>query len=104
MPTFATKKKTIKNPRAKGQKKERLEARMTHEQKVLMSRAAAIQGRTLTEFVVTCAQEEAHRTIREHETMTLGEKDRRVFVEALLSDTEPNDKLKQAAERYLERW
>jgi uncharacterized protein (DUF1778 family) len=43
----------------------------------------------------------ARRTIQEHETMTLGQQDREVFVNALLEEPEPTEKAKQAAERYL---
>lgn len=79
----------------------RFEARITEDQKTLFMRAAALGGhRTVTEFVITSAQERADAIIRENEILRLSEKDRQLFVEALLHPPAPNEKLKQAAERY----
>jgi len=79
---------------------ERLEARLTAEQKALLTRAAELGGRSLTDFVVHSAQEAAKQVVREHEAVTLGEQDRRAFVAALLEEIEPGDRLRQAADRY----
>ena len=78
----------------------RLEARLTEEQKALFQHAADLSGRSLTEFVVSSAQEVATRTVREHEVLTLSDRDRRVFVQALLKPISPNKRLRQAARRY----
>ena len=78
----------------------RLEARLTDEQKVLFQHAADLTGRSLTEFVVSSAQEVAARTVREHEVLTLSGRDRQIFVEALLKPNAPNKRLRQAAGRY----
>lgn len=79
---------------------ERLEARVSKEQKELFQRAADIQGRTLTDFVISSVAEAAKRAIQEHEMMTLSVRDSEVFVEALLNPPEPSDKLRAAAQRY----
>jgi uncharacterized protein (DUF1778 family) len=78
----------------------RLEARITNEQKALFQHAADLTGRSLTEFVVSSAQEVAARAIREHEVLALSGRDRRVFVDALLKPNPPNKRLRQAARRY----
>ena len=78
----------------------RLEARITAEQKDLLSRAAALVGRSLTDFVVTSAYETAVRTIREHQAMVLRERDRKLFVGALLKPPAPSARLRKAARRY----
>ena len=78
----------------------RLEARITAEQKDLLSRAAALVGRSLTDFVVTSAYETAVRTIREHQAMVLSERDRKLFVGALLNPRAPGARLRKAARRY----
>ena len=78
----------------------RLEARLTDEQKALFQHAADLTGRSLTEFVVSSAQEVATRTVREHDVLTLSGRDRRFFVEALLKPNPHNKRLKQAARRY----
>ena len=78
----------------------RLEARLTDEQKALLQHAADLTGRSLTEFVLSSAQEMAARTVREHEVLTLSGRDRQVFVDALLRPAPPSKRLKKAARRY----
>jgi uncharacterized protein (DUF1778 family) len=78
----------------------RLEARISPDQKALFQRAAALQGRTLTDFVVGCVAEEAKRVVGENEVIKLSERDRRVFVEALLNPPSPNKALQKAAKRH----
>src|ERR1700675_2879846 len=78
----------------------RMEARLTGDQKTLFQHAADLTGRSLTDFVVSSAQEIAARTVREHEVLTLAGRDRQVFVNALLKPNPPNKRLRQAARRY----
>lgn len=80
---------------------ERLEARVTPEQKNMFVLCAKLRGCSVSDFVVGCAHEVAARTLREQEVMTLGQRDRQIFVEALLGDAEPDKRLEQAAKRYL---
>ena len=82
MPAIAIKKKSIRDAR--------LEARVPRETKTLWERAAAVQGRKVTEFVVSSASEAAHRT----------RLDRITFVEALLNPPAPNERLRKAAARH----
>ena len=81
------------------EKRERLEARITREQKALFEQAAGLQGRSLTDFVVRSAQTAAEETIRTHQ-LTLTARDSMAFVRALLSPPEPNEHLRAAARRY----
>ncbi len=91
---------SIATPRTR-QRGERLEARVSRETKVLFERAAALEGRSLTDFLVTSGVEAAKRTIREKEFLDLTERDRTVFVTALLmSAPEPNARLRKAAEQH----
>ena len=78
----------------------RLEARLTGQQKALFQHAADLTGRSLTEFVVSSAQEVASRTVRELSVLTLIGRDRQVFVNSLLKPVPPNKRLLQAARRY----
>jgi uncharacterized protein (DUF1778 family) len=89
-----------KSPKAETIRGERLEARISKDQKELFQRAAELEGRTLTDFVISSVLDAAKRTIQEHETMTLSTRDRQVFVEALLNPPPPSDKLRAAAQRY----
>jgi uncharacterized protein (DUF1778 family) len=82
---------------------ERLEARVSHDQKALFQRAAELQGRTLTDFVVASVNDAAIRVIEENQTIRLNAEDSRAFAEALLNPREPNARLDAAAQRYLKR-
>ena len=82
------------------QRSERLEARVSHETKVLCQQAASLEGRSLTDFVVSSVVEAAKRSIREKEFMELTQRDRTVFVEALLNPPSPNAKLREAMARH----
>jgi uncharacterized protein (DUF1778 family) len=64
---------------------ERLEARITVSQKALIEHAAALQGRSVTDFVLSSVQEAATRAIDEHQRLTLSVRDGRTFVQALVA-------------------
>jgi uncharacterized protein (DUF1778 family) len=78
----------------------RLEVRVSAAQKSLLQHAAALSGRTLSEFVVTSAQDAARRVIAEHESIRLSREEQQAFVQALLRPPEPNARLKRAAKAY----
>ncbi len=82
---------------------ERLETRVTAEQKSLIERAAALQGRTVTDFVLTSVQDAARRAIEEHQQLALSVRDSEAFVDALLNPTPVNDRLRDTVRRYRER-
>jgi uncharacterized protein (DUF1778 family) len=79
---------------------ERTEARLLPEQKKRIERAARIKGLSLSDFIVQHADEAARKTIQEHTVWVLGDRDRDVFVQALLNPPRPNSRLKQAFRRY----
>lgn len=83
-------------------RRDRLEARVAREQKSLFQRAADLQGKSLTEFLIHSAQQEALKTIREYESIALGKEDQRVLMDALLNYETPNKALRAAAKEYLE--
>jgi uncharacterized protein (DUF1778 family) len=83
-------------------KNARLEARITAEQKELIERAAAYEGRSVSAFVVGAVQQAAKAVVQEHEVLQLNESHSRAFVETLLNPPEPNEALRQAAEQYQE--
>jgi uncharacterized protein (DUF1778 family) len=84
-------------------RKERLEARLTPEQKKHIEHAARIRGTSISEFVVLSADDAAVRTIREQEVITLNERAREVFAKALLDPPVPGARLLAAAQRYKRR-
>lgn len=79
---------------------ERLEARITVDQKSLIEHAAALQGRTVTDFVLTSVQEAARRAIEEHQRLDLSVRDSRAFVNALINPQPVNDRLRETVRRY----
>jgi len=79
---------------------ERLEARVTAEQKRLIERAAALQGRSVTDFVLTSVQDAARRAIEEHHQLSLSVRDSEAFVDALLNPIPVNDRLRDTVRRY----
>jgi len=81
----------------------RLEARVSVAQKTLFQQAAALSGRTLSEFVVASAQDAAHRVLSEHESIRLSREEQLAFVKVLLESPQPNARLKRAAEEYRQR-
>ncbi len=81
-------------------KNHRLEARISRDQKRLIERAAQLRGRTVTDFVITEIQEAAAATIREFESLQLGEEARDSFMQALLNPPAPNPATKAAMARY----
>ena len=81
----------------------RLEARVTDEQKSLLQRAAALTGRSLSDFIVTSAQEAAVRTIHDYELVRLTVDERTAFVTALLNPPAPSERLKKAAKTYKQK-
>jgi uncharacterized protein (DUF1778 family) len=88
---------TSKHGRTRAQ---RLETRVTAEQKNLIARAAALQGRTITDFVLTSVQEAARRTIEEHQQLELSVHDSEAFVEALQNARPVNERLRDTVRRY----
>jgi uncharacterized protein (DUF1778 family) len=81
----------------------RLEARISPEQKAILQQAAALSGRTLSEFVIASAQEAANRVIREYETIRLSRAEQIAFVSALLEPPAPHARLRRAAKAYREQ-
>jgi uncharacterized protein (DUF1778 family) len=78
----------------------RLEARITPDALAVVKRAAEIQGRSVSDFVVAAAQEAAHRTIEETQIIRLSVEDQRALAEAILNPPEPAPALVRAAEHY----
>jgi len=79
---------------------ERTEARLLPEQKKRIERAASLKGLSISDFIVQHADEAAVRTIQLHTTWTLEDRDRDVFVQALLDPPAPSARMKAAVKRY----
>ena len=77
----------------------RLEARLPADVHALLKRAAELQGRTLTDFVVTAARDAACRAIEEAGIIRLSVEDQRQLAEAILNPPEPAPALRRAFAR-----
>ena len=77
----------------------RLEARISTELHAMLKRAAEIQGRSLTDFVVSAVQEAAQRAIEQGEVVRLSLADSERFAQALLSPPDPSPALERAFAR-----
>ena len=78
----------------------RLEARISQEAKALVQKAADLEGRTLTDFVLSTVQAAAYQVIEQHQTLRLNLEESEAFVAAMLNPPQPNDALKAAALRH----
>lgn len=77
----------------------RLEARLPASVHKLLRRAAEIQGRTLTDFVVAAAHEAACRTIAEADVVRLSLEDQERIARAILKPPAPAPALRRAFRR-----
>lgn len=78
----------------------RLEARLPLEVHALLKQAAEMEGRTLTDFVVTAARDAALRTIAETEVVRLSLEDQKRVAEAILQPPPPAAALRRALQRH----
>ena len=89
--------RTGRSPRQKSPvKASRFEARLTHRQKNLFERAAILQGRSMTDFVIQSAEAAAQQEVHEDALIRLTAKDTEVLVKALLDPPSPNQALRKA--------
>ena len=79
---------------------ERLNLRLKRAAKRRIEQAAAFEGKTVSNFIVSSALATAERTIREHETIALSRRDAEVFLDALLAPPKPSAKLRKAIEEH----
>lgn len=81
-------------------KSNRLEARLTDEQKTLLQLAAELRGQSLTEFVVRASEDAATKALERAGVIVLSQRDSAAFVETVLNPPEPGPQLRAAAARY----
>ena len=77
----------------------RLETRISPDLLEVLRRAAQLQDRTLTDFVVGAAQAEARRVIAEAGMVQLSLGDQQRFAAALIDPPKPNAALRRAFAR-----
>ncbi len=75
----------------------RLEARTTPDVRDQIERAAALQGRSVSDFVIASALEAAQRAITATEIVHLSREASVAFAKALIDPPEPTEALRKAA-------
>jgi uncharacterized protein (DUF1778 family) len=79
-----------------GTRSTRLEAKLSPETLALVKRAAEIEGRSVSDFVVAAAREAAQRTIAETNVLHLALADRQALADALGTPPKPAPALRRA--------
>ena len=84
-------------------REERLGFRVDEPTKALIERAAQLERRKLTDFCMTALTDAARRTIAEHETLVLSDRDRAVFFDVLVNPPAPSERLQRALAEHKRR-
>jgi uncharacterized protein (DUF1778 family) len=78
----------------------RFEARLTPYVRQIIQRAAEIQGRSMSDFVVAAAAQAAEKALKDAQIIELSLEDQRRFAEAMLNPPEPGPAWKKAIEAH----
>lgn len=84
-------------------KNERINIRLSEPAKRRIEQAASFVGKTVSGFIVASAMEHAEKTIKDHETLVLSQRDADRFFDAILNPPEPNAKLHEALQEHSRR-
>ena len=84
-------------------KKERINLRLESSAKNLIEKAASLEGKTVSHFILHSALERGEKTVKEHETISLNMKNSRDFFDALTGPVGFNEKLTSAFEEHEQR-
>ena len=74
----------------------RIEARLAPDVLATVKRAAEIQGRSVSDFVVSAARDAANKTIEQTEIIRLSVAGQRAFAQAIINPPAPSEGLKRA--------
>lgn len=79
----------------------RFDTRLSKQQKEFLEYAANLGGyRTLTEFVISSAQNKAEEIVQKHQSILASKRDQKVFFDAILSPPAPGKKLVAAVKKH----
>lgn len=92
----------LKRPTKSRPRSARLDARLPPDVHAAIKRAATLQGRSVTDFVIAAAHEAATRTIADTDIIRLALEDQRRFIGALLNPPKPSAALRRAFKRHRE--
>jgi uncharacterized protein (DUF1778 family) len=78
----------------------RFDARLNEEQKLPIQKAADLEGRTMTDFVLHSAEAAAERTIEKRAMSILTARETEAFANAIPNPPDPGPVLRRAARDY----
>ncbi len=80
-------------------KKQRIDLRLTDDDKSMIEEAAAISNQSVSQFMLNSASQRAAEVIEQHRRVILNEESRTRVMDALSNPPSPGEKLKRAAKR-----
>ncbi|MDK9355989.1 MULTISPECIES: type II toxin-antitoxin system TacA family antitoxin [Lelliottia] len=80
-------------------KKQRIDLRLSDEDKSLIEEAAAMTNQTITQFMVNSASARAAEVIEQHRRLILNEASWNQVMDAISNPPSPDNRLKRAAKR-----
>lgn len=83
-------------------KKQRIDLRLTEDDKKMIEEAAAMTNQSISQFMVSTASERAAEVIDQHRRLVLSEASWNMVMDAISNPPAPNDRLKRAAKRLLD--
>jgi uncharacterized protein (DUF1778 family) len=81
----------------------RLNFRLPVELKERIEKAAIISGVTVTDFAISILDNSANEVLEKHQTRTLSNRDRDIYLEMLENPPQPNEALINAVKEYKAR-
>lgn len=87
---------------SEGTRTARIEARIAPDALAVVRRAAELQGRSVSDFVVAAAQEAATHVIEEAQIIRLSVEDQRAIAEAILNPLPLTPAMERAVARHRE--
>lgn len=87
-------------PKTAETRDDRLQVRLDAASKSVLQRAASYRRKTVSQFVLSTALEEAEKVIRENEVVSLSGTDWTLFLDALTNPPPPNAALRKAFAKY----
>lgn len=81
--------------------KERIDVRISKEQKEFVKYASELRGfKNLSEFVVYCINSEANNIVKDNNLIVKTLEDKKIFINTILNPPTPNEALKKAQLNY----
>lgn len=86
---------------AQTSKEERIELRVSSEDKKIFKRAQKLSGdKSFSSFIVRVVKKQAEEIVANNDRILATERDRQVFFDAVFKDSKPHPNLIEAAKRY----